>query len=38
MVPAFTASMNFVVTATEILKFVTCDRSSLQAMKSMMSG
>ena len=36
--PAFTASMNFVVTATLMLKFVTCVRSSLQVMNSMMSG
>ena len=36
--PAFTADMNFRVTPTLMLKFVTCVRSSLQAMKSMMSG
>ena len=30
--------MNFFVTATEMLKFVTCVRSSLQVMNSMMSG
>ena len=30
--------MNFAVTATEMLKFVTCVRSSLQATKSRMSG
>ncbi len=30
--------MNFFVTATEMLKFVTCVRSSLQAMKSITSG
>ena len=35
---AFSASMNFRVTATEMLKFVTCVRSSLQAMNSRMSG
>ena len=30
--------MNFLVTATEMLKFVTCVRSSLQLMNSKMSG
>ncbi len=35
---AFTASMKLVVTATEMLKFTICVRSSLQVMNSMMSG
>ena len=37
-VPAFTASMNLLVMATEMLKFVIWLRSSLQVMKSRMSG
>ena len=36
--PLFTASMKARVTATEMLKLVTCVRSSLQVMNSMMSG